>query len=59
MIYKCPVCDGKGFVPAGFYNTNGQSWYSFNTSPEVCRSCNGKGVIKEDDINDSIKYPSY
>ena len=53
------MCDGKGFVPAGFYNTNGQSWYSFNTSQEVCKSCNGKGVIKEDDINDSFKYPSY
>lgn len=59
MIYKCPVCDGKGVVPSGFYNVCGQNWYSFNTKPETCRSCNGKGIINEDNDKNSFKYPSY
>lgn len=35
--HKCPVCDGKGTVSAGFYeNTLGE---------QECRSCQGKGVL--------------
>jgi hypothetical protein len=35
--HTCPVCGGKGTVPAGFYeNTIGS---------EDCRTCGGKGVI--------------
>lgn len=50
MIYKCPVCNGRGFVPAGFYSwyRNDQcTWSVANTFPEVCRSCNGTGVVFE------------
>lgn len=43
--YKCPVCDGRGFVPNGFYNTFSQGYISVNTSPETCRTCNGSGVV--------------
>lgn len=39
---KCPVCEGRGVVPADFYTPGGNT---INTSPCVCRSCNGKGVI--------------
>lgn len=48
MIYLCPVCLGKGLVPNGFYNIGGITQYSTNCSPEVCRSCNGKGYINDE-----------
>ena len=47
-VSKCPVCDGKGRVPYGFYvmgnyvppdSTSRSEW------GEVCRSCYGKGII--------------
>lgn len=44
MPYKCPVCDGRGIVPGGFYLSTGQSW-AFNKSYEPCRSCHGTGVV--------------
>lgn len=40
--YKCPVCEGRGTVPADFYTPGG---YTINTAPCTCKSCNGKGVI--------------
>lgn len=48
MIYLCPVCQGKGLVPNGFYNVGCGSYYSSNTSPETCRSCGGKGYINDE-----------
>lgn len=48
MIYLCPVCLGKGLVPNGFYNVGGTTQYSSNCSPEICRSCNGKGYINDE-----------
>ena len=36
--YRCPVCDGRGFILAGFYVLP-----TINT--EQCRSCGGEGVI--------------
>ena len=41
--YCCPVCEGRGFVPCGFYvglRTGGT-----DTVPAPCRSCTGTGVI--------------
>lgn len=41
---RCPVCDGRGSVPAGFYEgPNGVGTTA--TSAEPCRSCSGQGVI--------------
>lgn len=37
--HKCPVCDGRGFVPAGFYGTTTGNWPTVSTAPETCRSC--------------------
>lgn len=34
--YKCPICDGRGEVPAGFYSDRDET---------KCRSCCGNGVI--------------
>ena len=42
--YKCPICDGHGIVPGGFYYSTGQYSISDCTS-EVCRACNGTGII--------------
>lgn len=66
MIYLCPVCLGKGLVPNGFYNVGGITQYSSNCSPEICRSCNGKGYINDkeekisiidcNDLNDNNLY---
>ena len=37
---KCPVCEGKGVVPATFYpDTENQVGYV------TCRSCNGTGIV--------------
>jgi len=43
----CPVCGGKGLVPAGFYNIEYDS-YTYTTDvpqPETCRSCGGTGIV--------------
>ena len=50
MVYKCPVCNGRGFVPPGFYSWFGDGqcgWSVKNAYPEVCRSCSGTGVVYE------------
>ena len=39
---KCPVCDGRGQVPANFYDFN---FSSTSASPEKCKSCDGRGVL--------------
>lgn len=45
--YKCPVCEGRGFVPCGFYSSQPYDGSSVTTvtSTEVCRSCHGRGVL--------------
>lgn len=76
-VYKCPVCGGRGFVPCGFYSS--QTYYgssvTASNSTEVCRSCNGRGIIFDEflgstsnsihrycsncEMNDGMVYPSY
>ena len=46
--YKCPVCDGHGIVPGGFYLSTNQYSVS-NCTSEICRACKGKGIIWGDD----------
>lgn len=45
--YKCPVCEGRGIVPNGFYDIpNTQNVYtSSNVAPHTCKSCSGSGII--------------
>lgn len=46
VVSKCPVCEGKGHVPAGFYESVGTYiWSSTSTNAEMCRSCEGKGIV--------------
>jgi DnaJ-class molecular chaperone len=35
----CPVCAGRGFVPAGFYG------FAMSTAEEACKRCHGLGTI--------------
>ncbi len=45
--YKCPICEGRGIVPNGFYSIPVQqgTFTSNSTSPETCKGCGGTGVI--------------
>ena len=47
MTYqKCPVCEGRGIVPQGFYDYPvGQKCISDTNAPDFCKSCRGTGVI--------------
>lgn len=44
--HRCPVCEGKGLVPNGFYLAVGVTEYTTSSmTPETCRSCDGKGIV--------------
>lgn len=45
--YKCPVCDGRGYVSNNFYNVtpNVENYNTNSTSMEICRSCKGTGIV--------------
>jgi hypothetical protein len=45
--YRCPVCNGNGLVPAGFYDAPITNEYraSTNSAGEICRSCKGSGIV--------------
>lgn len=44
--HRCPVCNGSGLVPNGFYNHTGvYNYETTNTSPETCRTCMGLGIV--------------
>lgn len=49
--HKCPVCDGRGNVPAGFYNIDPYPQATGGagniTLEGMCRTCNGAGVLWE------------
>jgi hypothetical protein len=42
-ITRCPVCEGRGNVPAGFYT---RAAGASSTAPEVCQTCDGQGILK-------------
>ena len=43
--YRCPICLGNGIVSRGFYNSTSGQWSTTDISPEICRSCNGTGIV--------------
>lgn len=57
-VYKCPVCEGKGQVPAGFYYTNAAPTV-INTSPELCKSCGGKGIVFDAEMFSNSYYETF
>ena len=52
MKQRCPICEGTGNVPGGFYQStwahNGQTTVS-NNSIEVCKACKGTGIVNDND----------
>ena len=44
---KCPVCEGRGKLPHGFYNTS-EIFSSASIGDEICKTCNGQGIIRID-----------
>lgn len=59
MPYKCPICNGSGIVPGGFYLSTGNFTVSDRTT-EPCRACNGTGVLwgpqtfKQEELDEDI-----
>src|SRR5208283_3367950 len=49
--HKCPVCNGRGKVPAGFYGDKG-----IDASESPCRSCHGSGLVWSNDWS-MLPYP--
>lgn len=43
--HRCPVCNGNGIVPNGFYMQTSGYWSTSNITPEKCRSCGGTGIV--------------
>jgi DnaJ-class molecular chaperone len=42
---KCPVCNGSGNVPCGFYNPIQYESTGTYFGTEMCRRCQGQGTI--------------
>ena len=42
--YMCPICSGRGFVPAGFYSLG---TLVTDTPQEICHACLGTGILWE------------
>ena len=45
---KCPICNGTGQVSGGYFDRAGDcdTWVSGNAT-EICRVCQGRGIIAE------------
>ena len=43
--YRCPICEGRGIVPGGFYISLSGGWGTSTNVTEPCRSCAGSGII--------------
>lgn len=54
-IVKCPVCEGRGVVPRGFYNPCPDQIHT-TIKPETCRRCNGRGTINYSEQTPWIPY---
>lgn len=44
--HRCPICNGTGLVPNGFYMQTSGNWSTSSTIPEQCRSCGGTGIVQ-------------
>ena len=52
----CPVCNGNGLVPNGFYNQTSGQWSTSSITPETCRSCDGTGIVWSIEEQEEYKY---
>jgi hypothetical protein len=44
-VSTCPVCQGRGTVPFGYYLTQTGQILASGTGVETCRSCEGGGYV--------------
>jgi len=55
----CPVCQGRGFVPFGFYTSNGET-NMITCGTETCRTCGGTGIVWQPNTTPVyLRYPTY
>ena len=54
---RCPVCNGTGRVPRGFYSLVGN--LTTTNEPEVCKSCLNGIVVISDDPLDAYKEAAH
>lgn len=47
---KCPICNGTGLVPGGFYTSALGGTGTSSAATEQCRQCKGTGIIWSDDV---------
>ncbi len=46
VAQRCPVCNGTGQVPPGFYMAiGGTGGCAYSLDPEVCRACGGTMIV--------------
>lgn len=50
-VHVCPICNGKGQVPPGFY--------SGSVDIRGCMACDGKGVIVAPDVANPMPQAPY
>jgi uncharacterized cupin superfamily protein len=43
--HRCPICNGTGNVPNGFYNQTSGEWTTTDATPETCQTCSGRGIV--------------
>lgn len=53
----CPVCNGSQVVPNGFYMQTSGMWSGSDATPEMCRSCDGTGILWEPEHNTEYHTP--
>lgn len=55
-VQVCPVCNGKGLVPNGFYDVGSNTYTTTSATPETCKSCGGKDISLSIHILINILY---
>ncbi len=55
-VYKCPVCEGRGFVSRDFYISQHSYGTSNSTATETCRTCGGKGIVFDAELFSNSCY---
>jgi hypothetical protein len=50
-VARCPVCDGRGTLPYGFYHDQPRDTTGAGPTTQ-CRSCMGRGIVMEAGIHE-------
>lgn len=55
ILAICPVCQGRGFVAQGFYQSCQTDTFVGTGGIETCRSCKGKGYVNIQEHQNLVK----